>query len=44
MISGKEDTANNYAWGHYTLGKALVDLVLHMIRKIADNCTGLQDS
>ena len=42
MISGKEDAANNYARGHYTIGKEIVDLVLDRIRKLADNCTGLQ--
>eukprot|EP00743_Colponemidia_sp_Colp-15_P000016 GILK01000021.1.p1 GENE.GILK01000021.1~~GILK01000021.1.p1 ORF type:complete len:455 (-),score=96.09 GILK01000021.1:241-1605(-) len=42
LISGKEDAANNYARGHYTIGKEVVDLVLDRIRKLADNCTGLQ--
>ena len=42
MVSGKEDAANNYARGHYTVGKEIVDLVLDRIRKLADNCTGLQ--
>ena len=28
--------------GHYTIGKEIVDLVLDRIRKLADNCTGLQ--
>ena len=42
MITGKEDAANNYARGHYTVGKELIDLVLDRIRKLADNCTGLQ--
>merc|ERR1711975_7021 len=28
LISGKEDAANNYARGHYTVGKEIVDLVL----------------
>ena len=41
-MSGKEDAANNYARGHYTVGKEIVDLVLDRIRKLADNCTGLQ--
>ncbi|KAI9983054.1 hypothetical protein PInf_006971 [Phytophthora infestans] len=27
---------------HYTIGKEIVDLVLDRIRKLADNCTGLQ--
>ncbi len=42
IINGKEDAANNYARGHYTIGKEIVDLVLDRIRKLADNCTGLQ--
>merc|ERR1739847_84297 len=42
LISGKEDAANNYARGHYTVGKEMVDIVLDCIRKLSDNCTGLQ--
>ncbi|CAO3687446.1 unnamed protein product [Umbelopsis vinacea] len=42
LISGKEDAANNYARGHYTIGKELIDSVMDRIRKLADNCTGLQ--
>uniref|UniRef100_A0A8W8MIH6 Tubulin alpha chain n=1 Tax=Magallana gigas TaxID=29159 RepID=A0A8W8MIH6_MAGGI len=42
LITGKEDAANNYARGHYTIGKEIVDLVLDRIRKLADQCTGLQ--
>ncbi|EZA62520.1 Tubulin alpha-3 chain [Ooceraea biroi] len=42
LISGKEDAANNYARGHYTLGEEIIDLVLNRIRKIADTCGGLQ--
>ncbi|KAK3755694.1 hypothetical protein QZH41_008935 [Actinostola sp. cb2023] len=42
LITGKEDAANNYARGHYTVGKEHVDLVLDRIRKLADQCTGLQ--
>ncbi|KAH9380184.1 hypothetical protein HPB48_019645 [Haemaphysalis longicornis] len=42
MITGKEDAANNYARGHYTIGKEIVDLVLDRIRKLADQCSGLQ--
>ncbi len=30
------------ARGHYTIGKEIVDLALDRIRKLADNCTGLQ--
>ena len=28
LISGKEDAANNYARGHYTVGNEIVDLAL----------------
>jgi tubulin alpha len=42
LITGKEDAANNYARGHYTIGKEIIDLCLDRIRKLADNCTGLQ--
>ncbi|VDO65737.1 unnamed protein product, partial [Haemonchus placei] len=42
IISGKEDAANNYARGHYTLGKELIDTVLERIRKQTETCMGLQ--
>uniref|UniRef100_A0A8C6XKP0 Tubulin alpha chain n=1 Tax=Naja naja TaxID=35670 RepID=A0A8C6XKP0_NAJNA len=42
LISGKEDAANNYARGHYTIGKEIIDTVLGRIRKMADQCSGLQ--
>jgi len=42
LISGKEDAANNFARGHYTVGKEKVDICLEKIRKMADNCSGLQ--
>jgi len=34
LITGKEDAANNYARGYYTVGKTLVDLVMGRIRKM----------
>lgn len=42
LITGKEDAANNYARGHYTIGKEIIDLVMDRIRKLADQCSGLQ--
>ena len=42
MITGKEDAANNYARGHYTVGKEQVDHVIDRIRRLSDNCSGLQ--
>ena len=42
LITGKEDAANNYARGHYTVGKEHVDQCVDRIRKLADQCSGLQ--
>jgi tubulin alpha len=44
MITGKEDAANNYARGHYTVGKEMVEICLDRIRRLAEQCTGLQVS
>ena len=41
LISGREDAANNFVRGHYTIGKEIVDLCLDRIRKPVDNCIGL---
>ncbi|XP_070247469.1 tubulin alpha chain-like 3 isoform X2 [Myotis yumanensis] len=42
LVSGKEDAANNYARGHYSLGSEIIDLVLERIRKLAKQCSALQ--
>ncbi|XP_078408789.1 tubulin alpha-1C chain-like [Cetorhinus maximus] len=42
LITGKEDAANNYARGCYSIGAQIVDKVLERIRKLADQCSGLQ--
>lgn len=42
LINGNEDAANNYARGHYTIGRTLLDDVNDRIRKMADQCDGLQ--
>lgn len=34
MISGKEDAANNFARGHYTVGKEMIDVSMDKIRKM----------
>ena len=41
LITGKEDAANNYARGHYTIGKETIDLVLDRIRKLVSIPGGL---
>lgn len=40
LISGKEDAANNYARGHYTIGKEIIDSVLDRMRKLVRNLRG----
>ncbi|KAH3763122.1 Tubulin alpha-4 chain [Pelomyxa schiedti] len=42
LTSSKEDAAGNYARGHYTVGKELLDTALDRIRKLTESCTGLQ--
>ena len=42
LMTGKEDAANNYARGHYTVGKEMIDTVLDKVRKLADQCNNLQ--
>lgn len=33
LITGKEDAANNYARGHYTIGKELIDVAMDRTRR-----------
>uniref|UniRef100_A0A8B9USX6 Uncharacterized protein n=1 Tax=Anas zonorhyncha TaxID=75864 RepID=A0A8B9USX6_9AVES len=40
LITGKEDAANNYARGHYTIGKEIIDTVRDRIRKLVRGPTG----
>lgn len=42
LITGKEDAANNYARGHFTVGREYVETVIEKLRKTADMCNGLQ--
>ncbi|NWX46466.1 TBA protein, partial [Steatornis caripensis] len=37
LIAGKEDAANNYARGHYTIGKESIDMVLNRVRKLVSS-------
>jgi len=41
-IFGKEDAANNFARGHYTVGKELMDLVNEKVKQIVEACDNLQ--
>eukprot|EP01130_Rhizamoeba_saxonica_P002211 TRINITY_DN12061_c0_g1_i1.p1 TRINITY_DN12061_c0_g1~~TRINITY_DN12061_c0_g1_i1.p1 ORF type:complete len:461 (-),score=128.77 TRINITY_DN12061_c0_g1_i1:29-1411(-) len=42
MLTGVEDAASNYARGHYTVGRNMIDPTLDTIRRIAEQCSGLQ--
>ncbi|KAH0528112.1 hypothetical protein TsFJ059_003014 [Trichoderma semiorbis] len=42
LISGKEDAANNYARGHYTVGKEMIDTVMDRIRVLLTTKTKLE--
>ncbi len=42
LMSGKEDAANNYARGHYTIGKEMIDSCMDRVRRQVDMCSGLQ--
>merc|ERR1712112_442918 len=42
MISGKEDAANNFARGHYTVGKEVIDMVMEKIQKEAEQAASVQ--
>jgi len=42
LINGKEDAANNFARGHYTVGKEIMDKVNDRLRKMVDNSENVQ--
>ena len=42
LVSGKEDAANNFARGHFTVGREEIDRVVSKIIKITEKCDSLQ--
>ena len=42
LLNGKEDAANNFARGHYTVGKEILDTVNDRLRKLFDNSENVQ--
>lgn len=42
LVTHKEDAANNFARGRYTVGKAMIGRVMENIRKQVEACSGLQ--
>jgi len=41
LITGKDDAANNYARGYYTVGPKAIDVTLDRIRTTCENCSNL---
>ncbi|CAD8179792.1 unnamed protein product [Paramecium octaurelia] len=42
LISGQENSSNNFARGYYTIGNKTVDICLDRLRKLVENCDDLQ--
>merc|ERR1712079_250783 len=42
LLNGKEDAANNFARGHYTVGKEILDQANDRLRKLVDNSQNVQ--
>lgn len=42
LMNGKEDAADNYARGHYTIGRDYIDKVLAKIRNLLEKCDNFQ--
>merc|ERR1712241_285711 len=42
ILSGKEDAANNFARGHYTTGKEMMDQINDRVKKLVEDCDNVQ--
>lgn len=42
LISGKEDAANNFARGYYTLGHEFIEVTMDRVRRLAERCNSVQ--
>lgn len=42
LLTGKEDAANNYARGRYTVGREMIDVCMDRVRRLTEQCHGLQ--
>lgn len=41
LITGKEDAANNFARGFYSIDRQMKDIIFDRVRKICENCSNL---
>ena len=42
LLTGEEDAANNYARGHYTIGRQNISHLMERVEKMCERCTNLQ--
>lgn len=42
LVTGKEDAANNFARGHFTVGREKIDEVVDRVAKLTEQCHSLQ--
>ncbi|XP_003387185.1 PREDICTED: tubulin alpha-1 chain-like [Amphimedon queenslandica] len=42
LVTGKEDAANNFARGHFTVGREKIDEVVDRVGKLTEQCNSLQ--
>lgn len=43
LISGGEDASNNFARGHFTVGKTMIDFLMSTVRRAVECCEYLQN-
>lgn len=42
LVCGKEDAANNFARGKYSVGPKILGEVMNQVRKLSENCHSIQ--
>uniref|UniRef100_A0A1Q3FSQ6 Tubulin alpha chain n=1 Tax=Culex tarsalis TaxID=7177 RepID=A0A1Q3FSQ6_CULTA len=42
LITGKEDASSNFARGHFSLGRMMIDTLMNRVRKVAEGCSTVQ--
>ena len=42
LLTGKEDAANNFSRGKFTVGKEILDPTMDTLQKMADECESMQ--
>ena len=42
LLTGNEDASNNFARGHFTVGRDMIEKAAEMVKKLAEQCESLQ--